>query len=178
MPIPLRGTRKRSIWFTTQHPPLMRSYSSVIRKNVSALIINYPFLKLQKSSLKTLAGNGPLFGRPLREQHFLFEKDYMPLNHGSFGAFPKPVRDKLVERAIQSESQPDTYIRYEFPVFLEESRETVAKLLRVEPSSVVFLPNGATAGNTILRSMVWEKGDVILTCSLSNSSLSWLSPSS
>lgn len=108
------------------------------------------------------------FGRPLREEHFLFDKDYVPLNHGSFGTFPKSVADRLTELAAQNEARPDTYIRYEFPSLLEESRQMIAKILNTEPSTIVFLPNSTTAVNTVLRSLVWEKGDVILTCSLSN----------
>ena len=109
-----------------------------------------------------------MYGRALRKEHFLFEDDYVPLNHGSFGAFPRPVGDKMSELAARCEAKPDTYIRYEFPVLLEESRSAVAELLHAEPSTLVFVPNASTALNTVLRSLAWEGGDVILTCDISN----------
>ena len=97
----------------------------------------------------------------------MFDKDYVPLNHGSFGAYPKVVQDKIAALAVQSEARPDTYIRYEFPPLLEKSRQQVAGLMNVDPSTIVFVPNASTAGNTVLRSLAWGKGDVILTFSLS-----------
>ena len=115
------------------------------------------------------------FGKALREQHFLFEKDYVPLNHGSFGAFPRCVRDRMRELADRCEASPDTYIRYDFFQMIEESRKATAEILQCDPNNLVFLPNATTAGNTILRSMVWEKGDVILTLDISSNSfyMSW-----
>lgn len=109
----------------------------------------------------------PSFGRELREAHFLFDKDYVPLNHGSFGAFPRCVKDRYQELTDQCEARPDTYIRYDFFNMIEESRKATAGLLQCDPAAVVFIPNATTAGNTILRSMVWEKGDVIITLDIS-----------
>ena len=112
-------------------------------------------------------GSTELYGRALRKAHFLFEEDYYPLNHGSFGSYPKSVSDRMHQLEAQAESHPDTYIRYEFPELLEKSRKVVAKLLNAKPSTIVFVPNATTAGNTILRALAWEHGDVILTCETS-----------
>ena len=100
----------------------------------------------------------------------MFDEDYVPLNHGSFGAFPRVVQEKFFELSTQNEAKPDTYIRYEYPALLEESRSIMAEMLNVEPSTVVFQQNATTALNVILRSLAWAEGDVILTCSLSMNS--------
>ena len=104
----------------------------------------------------------PTFGRPMRE-HFLFDKDYVPLNHGSFGAHPTVVRDAYVSYADEEERNTDLWLRKKFYALLNASREAVATLIHADPSSIVFLPNATTAINVVLRSLEWGKGDVILT---------------
>ena len=89
------------------------------------------------------------------------------ISHGSFGGFPRCISNKMKELSAQCESHPDTYVRYEFPPLLEESRKVVSGLLKAEPSTIVFVPNATIALNTILRSFSWEQGDVILTCDTS-----------
>src|ERR1700761_1283600 len=67
-------------------------------------------------------------------------------------------------RAIQTrtETAPDRFIRYEYPHILDKSRSAMAKLLGVPTSTIVFVPNATTAVNTVLRNLVYEKGDVIV----------------
>ena len=43
------------------------------------------------------------FGQAMREEHFSFAEGYLPLNHGSFGTFPKSVLE--YQRQLQSESE-------------------------------------------------------------------------
>lgn len=98
----------------------------------------------------------------MREVHFTFDKGYVPLNHGSFGTFPKIVRD--YQRKLQDlmEARPDTYLRYTYLELLEQSRKAIAPLLGVSMDEVVFVPNATTGVNTVLRNLVYEKDDVIL----------------
>lgn len=103
------------------------------------------------------------FGHLMRNRHFsCFDKAYIPLNHGSFGAFPTAVRDRQRELQDQTEARADYFIRYTFPVLLDQAREAVAPLLGVATDEVVFIPNVTTGMNTVLRSLVFEFGDVIL----------------
>ncbi|KAH8744948.1 aminotransferase family protein-like protein [Hyaloscypha finlandica] len=102
------------------------------------------------------------FGHAMRDVHFSFDKGYLPLNHGSFGTFPKVVRDRQRELQDLMEARPDTYLRYTYLELLEESRKAIAPLLGVCMDEVVFVPNATTGVNTILRNLVYQKGDVIL----------------
>lgn len=103
------------------------------------------------------------FGHPMRSIHFpCFDKAYVPLNHGSFGAFPTAVRDRQRELQDQTEARADYFIRYIFPDLLDQAREAVSPLLGVATDEVVFIPNVTTGMNTVLRSLVFEDGDVIL----------------
>ena len=100
-------------------------------------------------------------GRAMRSQ-FFFPPEYTPLNHGSFGTYPKPVKEALNHYQILAENRPDTFIRSTYPALLNESRSQVAALLRVPVEEVVLVQNVTIGINTVLRALVWEPGDVIL----------------
>ncbi|RDW69391.1 hypothetical protein BP6252_08411 [Coleophoma cylindrospora] len=95
------------------------------------------------------------FGKEMRKQ-FLFTPEWTNINHGSFGASPKAVRDKQKEYQELCETRPDPFIRYTYPKLLDESRAAVAKLLNVPTSTCVFVPNATTGVNSILRNIVWN----------------------
>jgi selenocysteine lyase/cysteine desulfurase len=61
-----------------------------------------------------------------------------------------------------AEARPDTFLRYTYPDLLEKSRSTIAPILGVSTNEVVFVPNATTGVNTVLRNLVYQKGDVIL----------------
>ncbi|KAJ4988463.1 hypothetical protein SVAN01_06080 [Stagonosporopsis vannaccii] len=106
--------------------------------------------------------DGVKFGKELREKEFLFEKGYLNLNHGSFGTYPRPVRDTLRSFQDAAEARPDDFIRYKYPSHLNASRAAVAELINAAPKTVVFVPNATTGVNTILRNLSFEEGDHIL----------------
>lgn len=109
---------------------------------------------------RSCTGSSP-FGDEMR-QHFSFAEGYHPLNHGSFGAFPKEVQE--YRRALQSETEarPDTFIRCTYPDLLRESRSAVAPLLGADVGEVVLVPNATTGVNTVLRNIPFIAGDVII----------------
>ncbi|KAI0887982.1 aminotransferase family protein-like protein [Annulohypoxylon maeteangense] len=102
------------------------------------------------------------FGRETRQAYFNFAASYIPLNHGSFGAFPSCVRDYQRRLQCETEARPDTFIRFTYPRLLREARDVVAPLLGAETDEVVFVPNALTAVNTVLRNLTYQDGDVIL----------------
>ncbi|TVY33873.1 Hercynylcysteine sulfoxide lyase [Lachnellula occidentalis] len=102
------------------------------------------------------------FGRRMRDAHFSFSPSYTPLNHGSFGAFPRLVAEQQNELQRLAAERPDTFIVADLPNLIDESREAVAPLLGVPVDEVVFVPNATTGINTVLRNLKWEVGDVIV----------------
>lgn len=87
---------------------------------------------------------------------------YTPLNHGSFGTYPKPVQRRLHECQTLSEARPDNFQRYDFPVMLDRSRAAMASFLDVPVDEVVFVPNATTAINVVLQNLGFESGEMIL----------------
>ena len=102
------------------------------------------------------------FGKPMREAHFSYAKAYTPLNHGSYGASPICVRQYQQDLQDEAEARPDVFLRRKLPQLLNEARTSIAPLLGVPLDEVVFVPNATTAVNTVLRNLVYGKGDVIL----------------
>ncbi|KAL7904258.1 pyridoxal phosphate-dependent transferase [Trichoderma velutinum] len=81
---------------------------------------------------------------------------------GSYGGYPRPVRDALrsVQDAVQAE--PDSFVRYTSPAKVDEIRELVANLVHAaNKDEIVLVPNATLALNTVLRNLRYEQGDLI-----------------
>lgn len=105
------------------------------------------------------------FGRNLRPDFFM-ESQYIPLNHGSFGAYPRALRPVLHDFQEKAETHPDRWLRREmFPV-LQENREALAKMVHCDPEELAFVMNASYGMNTVLRSLPIEQGDKILCVSM------------
>ncbi len=87
---------------------------------------------------------------------------YTPLNHGSFGTYPKPVQKRLHESQALSEARPDNFQRFDYPVMLDTSRAALASFLDIPVDEVVFVPNATTAINVVLQNLTFDKGELVL----------------
>ncbi|KAG4422022.1 hypothetical protein IFR04_004881 [Cadophora malorum] len=96
------------------------------------------------------------FGKEMLK-HFLFDPSYKNLNHGSFGTFPLPIRNKQREYQDLCEAAPDPFIRYTYPKLSDVARGAVAKVLNCPTDTVVFVANATTGVNTVLRNIVWNQ---------------------
>jgi selenocysteine lyase/cysteine desulfurase len=76
---------------------------------------------------------------------------------GSFGTFPRAIREKQRLYLDQCEATPDPFIRYEYPKQLDIARTAVAKLLNAPVSAIVYVPNATNGVNTVLRNLVWDE---------------------
>ncbi|KAI9890075.1 MAG: hypothetical protein M1814_004474 [Vezdaea aestivalis] len=103
----------------------------------------------------------PVLGHALRDQ-FLFDDGFVNLNHGSFGTYPKVVRDRFRAFQDQTEKQPDRFLRYEHINFLDAARERISQLVNCATDETVIVPNATTAVNVVLRNLRFSKGDKII----------------
>ncbi|KAL9591628.1 MAG: hypothetical protein Q9179_007531 [Wetmoreana sp. 5 TL-2023] len=62
----------------------------------------------------------------------------------------------------RTESRPDAFFRYDLGNYIDSARSTIAQYLGVDEGECAFVPNATTGVNTVLRSLVFEKGDVIV----------------
>lgn len=85
------------------------------------------------------------------------------LNHGSFGATPRPVLRSA--RALRSEAEADFPAFYHERLFptLESSRRAVCRHLGVPPERGVFVRNSTTAMQTVVDHLALRDGDEVVT---------------
>ncbi len=95
--------------------------------------------------------------------HFLLDPEVIFLNHGSFGACPKPVFDTYQAWQRQLEHQPVKFLGREVQENLANARQGLAAYLHVDAQDLVFFPNPTTAVNMVVRSLDLHSGDDILS---------------
>ncbi len=94
---------------------------------------------------------------------FLLDPDIVFLNHGSFGATPRPVFEAYQEWQRRLEWQPVKFLQRDLPDLLQAARETLADFLGADPADIVYVPNPTFAVNTIARSLPLTLDDEVLT---------------
>ncbi|KAJ6110917.1 Pyridoxal phosphate-dependent transferase major region subdomain 1 [Penicillium sp. IBT 16267x] len=95
------------------------------------------------------------FGHEMR-QHFSFAPEYRNMNHGSFGASPRAIRNKANALRDECETTPCRFIKYRFPTLLDESQAAISKFLSVPEYTIVLVPNATTGVNTVLNNITWN----------------------
>jgi isopenicillin-N epimerase len=94
---------------------------------------------------------------------FLLDPEIIYLNHGSFGATPRPVFEAYQDFQRELERQPVAFLGREFQARMASAREVLAQYLGTQPKDIVFVPNATTALNIVARSLVLGPGDEVLT---------------
>jgi len=94
---------------------------------------------------------------------FMIDSDITYLNHGSYGACPKPIFETLIKIQKQLELEPVKHLAYDLYPLLEKSRKSLSKYIGCEKDDVIFTPNPSTALNTVIKSLKLNKDDEILT---------------
>jgi len=97
------------------------------------------------------------------KSQFLLDPGIVYLNHGSFGACPKPVFEAYQHWQRELERQPVDFLNRQVTGLLAEARAKLAAYLGVEADDVVYFPNPTTALNMVARSLDLRPGDEILT---------------
>lgn len=96
-------------------------------------------------------------------EHFLLNPDIIFLNHGSFGACPRPVFEVYQQWQREMESQPVEFLGRRYDALLDDARAQMAAYLAASPDDLVFVPNATVGINTVARSLELQPGDEILT---------------
>ena len=72
---------------------------------------------------------------------FMLDPGIIYLNHGSYGACPRPVFDTLVKYQKQLEFEPVKHFTYDIYQYLEKSRKSLSDYLNCHMDDVIFFPN-------------------------------------
>ena len=94
---------------------------------------------------------------------FLLDPDIVFLNHGAFGACPRPVFEKYQWWQRELERQPVEFLGRRLNGLMETAREGLAEYLNADADELVYFSNVTSALNAVARSLPLEAGDEILT---------------
>lgn len=97
------------------------------------------------------------------KSQFLLDPNITFLNHGSFGACPKPIFKNYQHWQLELEKQPVQFLTKHLAGYLKTSKEAVADFVSCSSDDFFFTPNPTIAINTVMRSVKLEPGDEILT---------------
>ncbi|HEX9077588.1 MAG TPA: aminotransferase class V-fold PLP-dependent enzyme, partial [Anaerolineae bacterium] len=100
---------------------------------------------------------------PLAKDLFLLDPEIVFLNHGSFGATPRPVFEKYQWWQRELERQPVDFLGVRINELLREARARLAAFVHAEPDHLVYVPNATTGLNIVARSLHLKPGEEILT---------------
>ncbi|HEY7724772.1 MAG TPA: aminotransferase class V-fold PLP-dependent enzyme [Anaeromyxobacteraceae bacterium] len=95
-------------------------------------------------------------------RHFTLDPAVTFLNHGSFGACPRPVQEAQQRERERLEAEPVRYLARELEGRLDQVREELAAFLGAEPRDLAFVPNATTAVNAVVRSLDLAPGHELL----------------
>ena len=94
---------------------------------------------------------------------YLLDPDITFLNHGSFGACPKPVFDAYQNWQRKLENQPVQFMVIDVYEHLALARNKLGAFIGCDGDDLFFIPNATTAVNTIIRSLDLGPGDEVLS---------------
>ncbi|MGI8690493.1 MAG: aminotransferase class V-fold PLP-dependent enzyme [Thermomicrobiales bacterium] len=97
---------------------------------------------------------------------FLVRRDITFLNHGSYGACPRPVFEAYQSWQRELERQPVEFLGRRIRGLLAEARAALAEYLGAAADNVVFMPNVTWAINAVAHSLALEPGDEVLATDL------------
>lgn len=97
------------------------------------------------------------------KSQFLLDPNITFLNHGSFGACPKPIFEEYQRLQLELENEPVFFIQKKQAAYLKIAKESLAKYMGCQANDFFFTPNPTFAVNTIMRSLDLKEGDEILS---------------
>lgn len=93
---------------------------------------------------------------------FLLDPDVVFLNHGSFGATPRPVFEAYQAWQRRLERQPVQFLGTDIGRYLAEARAALGAFLNAAPDDLVYIPNATFGVNVVARSLRLGPGDEVL----------------
>lgn len=94
---------------------------------------------------------------------FLLDPQVVYLNHGSYGACPRPVFAQYQAWQRQLELQPVQFLGIELDNYMHHARNELGEYLNASASDLVYIPNATHGVNIVARSLQLNPGDEVLS---------------
>ena len=91
--------------------------------------------------------------------HWALDPAITFLNHGSFGACPRPVLEAQRRWRDRLEAQPVQFFARDLPGLLATARGELGAFVGADPDDLAFVANATGAVNAIVRSLRFAPGD-------------------
>ena len=105
---------------------------------------------------------------------FLLDPGVTFLNHGSFGACPRPVFEEYQRWQRELEREPVEFIVRRQPELLAQARTALAEYVGAASSDdLTFVPNAGTGVQVAARALALHAGDEVLTTDLEYGALNF-----
>jgi len=95
---------------------------------------------------------------------FLLDPDVVFLNHGSYGACPRPVFEEYqrLQRELEREPVEFLSLKRRYPERIAAARERLAAYVGASAADLVLVPNATSAVNLVARSLDLQPGDEVV----------------
>jgi isopenicillin-N epimerase len=100
---------------------------------------------------------------PSLKDLFLLNSDVVFLNHGSYGATPRPVFEAYQQWQLRLESQPVLFLGREFNQLMYDARHALGEYLHADADDLVYIPNTTHGVNIVAHSLQLQPDEEILT---------------
>jgi len=100
---------------------------------------------------------------PVRRDLWALDPEVLFLNHGSFGACPRPVLEFQGRLRERLEREPVRFLARELEPLLDAARVALGAFAGGDPEGLAFVTNATTGVNTVLASLRLVPEDELLT---------------
>ena len=97
------------------------------------------------------------------KNQFLLDSEITFLNHGSFGACPKPVFEEYQRWQLELEKQPVQFMSVDLFSHLWDARNALGEYVGCSADDLVFVSNPTMAGNGVMKSLNLQPSDEVLS---------------
>ena len=97
---------------------------------------------------------------------FNLDPDIVFLNHGSYGACPKPVFKAYQQYQKDLERHPVQFMQETVYELLERSRAALGAYINCDKEDIIYVPNPTHAVGTVIHNVVLEPGEEVLSTNL------------
>ena len=103
----------------------------------------------------------PQLGAAIRDEWAL-DSAWLTVNHGSYGATPKPVLAAQQNWRRQMERQPTRFFSRIFPGAVRKAAAALGAFVGAKGEDIAFVTNATEGCNAVLRSLALRPGDEVL----------------